>query len=66
MPTEQQPDDRSRPLLPEEEAAGSDDPDAQAKAIMTDSDERAADRDAAPGSFVEHRTSDEATEPTQR
>ena len=27
-------------LLPEEQAAGSDDPDAQAKAILEDSDER--------------------------
>ena len=54
---------RAAELLPEELAAGSDDPDAQARAILEDSDEREADRTAAPGSSVEHRTSDEATEP---
>jgi hypothetical protein len=54
---------RAAELLPEELAAGSDDPEAQAEAILEDSDAREADRTAAPGSFVEHRTSDEATEP---
>lgn len=54
---------RATELLPEELAAGSDDPGAQAAAILEDSDDREADRTAAPGSFVEHRTSDEATEP---
>jgi hypothetical protein len=54
---------RATELLPEELAAGSDDPEAQAEAILEDSDAREADRTAAPGSFVEHRTSDEATEP---
>lgn len=51
-------------LLPEEEAVGSDDPEAQAREILADSDRRTADREAAPGSVVEHRTSDEVTEPT--
>lgn len=32
--------------------------------ILEDSEMREADRDAAPGSRVEHRTSDEATPPT--
>jgi hypothetical protein len=50
-------------LLPEEEAVGSDDPRAQAEAILEESDERAYDRDAGIGPDVEHRTSDEATEP---
>jgi hypothetical protein len=36
---------------------------AQAEAVLADSDLRAADRDAAPGSRVEHRTSDEVTPP---
>lgn len=54
---------RAAELLPEEEAAGSGDPLAQARAILEDSDARSEDRDAAPGSFVEHRTSDEATPP---
>lgn len=38
-----EPDDHRaehRPLLPEERAAGSDDPEAQAEAILADSDER--------------------------
>jgi hypothetical protein len=55
---------RAAELLPEEDVAGSADPMAQAEAILEESDARAADREAAPGSFVEHRTSDEATPPT--
>jgi hypothetical protein len=51
-------------LLPEEEAAGSDDAQAQARQILEESDERTLDRDAAPGSRVEHRTSDETVDPT--
>jgi hypothetical protein len=50
-------------LLPEEELAGSDDPEAQAAAILAESDERTDDRSAAPSSTVEHRTSDETVEP---
>jgi hypothetical protein len=45
---------------PNERAA---DPDAQKEQILRESDERQADREAAPSSFVEHRTSDESTEP---
>ena len=57
-------DRRAAHLLPEEDAAGgSDRPRAQAEAILEESDERQADRDAAPDSLVEHRTSDEATPP---
>ncbi|HSL59482.1 MAG TPA: hypothetical protein VK866_16670 [Acidimicrobiales bacterium] len=48
-------------LLPEEETAGSDDPEAQARAILDESDERQEPRDAAPRAHVEHRTSDEVT-----
>lgn len=54
---------RADHLLPEERGAGSADPEAQAEAILADSDRRQEDRDAAPDSFVEHRTSDEATPP---
>ena len=57
-------DRRAAQLLPEEDAVGSDEPHRQAEVILEESDARAADRDAAPGSFVEHRTSDEATPPT--
>jgi len=60
------PDDRvatRASLLPEEDAAGSADPEAQAEAILVESDERSADRDDAPDAVVERRTSAEATEP---
>jgi hypothetical protein len=48
-----------RELLPEEQAVGSDDAEAQAEAIIADSEERQADRNASPGTVLEHRTSDE-------
>jgi hypothetical protein len=51
---------RAANLLPEERAAGSDDPVAQAETILEESDIREADPHAAPDSFVEHRTSDQA------
>jgi hypothetical protein len=54
---------RAADLLPEELAAGSDDPQAQAEAILRDSDLRQGDLDAAPDSFVEHRTSAETVTP---
>jgi len=57
---------RANNLLPEEKAVGSDDPHAQAEAILADSDERASGREEAPDSLIEHRTSDEATEPVDR
>lgn len=57
-------DRRAANLLPEEDEAGSDAPRAQAEAILEDSDARSEDREAAPDSVVEHRTSDEATPPT--
>jgi hypothetical protein len=57
------PADHVRPPLPEEQVAGTDDPEAQAAELIEDSEARLADRDAAPGSRVEHRTSDEATPP---
>ncbi|HEX8802607.1 MAG TPA: hypothetical protein VF743_00400 [Acidimicrobiales bacterium] len=50
-------------LLAEERAAGSDDPEAQAAAILAESDERTASRTAAPGTHREHRTSTDATPP---
>ena len=54
---------RADELLPEELAAGSDDPLAQAAAILADSDEREYDPEAAPDTVLEHRTSAEATDP---
>jgi len=52
-----------RDLLPEEDAAGSDDPEAQTEAILEESDVRTQTRDAVSGTRFEHRTSDEATPP---
>ena len=63
-PADDRADSRANHLLPEEDTAGSADPAAQAEVILEESDERQADRDAAPDSFVEHRTSDEATPPS--
>jgi hypothetical protein len=54
---------RAEKLLPEEKVAGSDDPGEQARVILEDSDIRTADREASPGTFQEHRTSEEATPP---
>ena len=50
-------------LTAEEKAAGSDDPDRQAEVILEESDERTRSREAAPGKFVEHRTSEDTTPP---
>ena len=54
---------RADELLPEERAAGSDDPQAQAAAILADSDEREDDPGAAPATVLERRTSADATDP---
>lgn len=51
-------------LLAEEKAVGSDDPEAQAEAILAESDERTASREASPGTHLEHRTSEDTTPPT--
>jgi hypothetical protein len=52
---------RANHLLPEEESTGSDDPRAQAEAILQESDVREDDPRAAPDSFLERRTSEQAT-----
>lgn len=67
-PDERSTDDKRKAsraeLLPEERAVGSDDPGAQAAAILGESDGRAESRGApADGRVVERRTSDEVTEP---
>jgi formate dehydrogenase subunit gamma len=49
-------------LLPEERAAGSDDPLAQAEAVLADSDERTEVPDAAPDTVLERRTSAESAD----
>jgi hypothetical protein len=55
---------RAAELLPEERSTGSADPQTQAEAILAESDEREADLDAAPDSFLEHRTAEQAASPT--
>lgn len=62
MPDDERVASRSE-LLPEEKKAGSDDPEAQAEAILEDSEERTFDRDAAPSTHLEHRRSEDTTEP---
>lgn len=57
MPDDERVAQRADELLPEEEAAGSDDPDAQAEAILAESDERQAEREPA-----EQRTSEDVTD----
>jgi hypothetical protein len=53
-------ENRASDLLPEERAAGSDDPEAQAEAILRDSDDREAYVESAPDLRAEHRTSEES------
>ena len=50
-------------LTAEEKAAGSDDPEDQAREILEESDERLAEGAAGADDPVEHRTSDETVEP---
>jgi hypothetical protein len=54
---------RAASLLPEEQVVGSADPEAQAEAILAESDEREADPGAAPDSFLERRRSDQTVHP---
>jgi formate dehydrogenase subunit gamma len=51
-------------LLPEERVAGSEDPQAQAEAVLADSDERAEVPDAAPDTVLERRSSRDAADLT--
>lgn len=54
---------RARDLLPEEIAAGVEDPQAQATALLVDSDGCEQDASSAPDTVPEHRTSAQATDP---
>jgi hypothetical protein len=56
---------RAADLLPEEQVTGSADPRAQAEAILAESDERTADPEAAPDSFLERRRSDQTVDTTR-
>ena len=53
---------RAEALLPEEEEAGSDDPQAQAAAILEESDEREFERDDPTGQGLEHRRSEDTVD----
>jgi hypothetical protein len=53
---------RASHLLPEEQAVDIADPQAQASAILAESDLRTVQSQAAPDSAAEHRTSGEAAE----
>jgi hypothetical protein len=54
---------RAADLLPEERATGSADPEAQAAAILAESDEREHEPNAAPDSFLERRSSGQTVVP---
>jgi hypothetical protein len=56
---------RAADLLPEERTVGSADPEAQAEAILADSDEREHDPGAAPDSFLERRDSGQTVTPEE-
>ncbi len=53
---------RADALPPEEVEAGTDDPLAQAEAILAESDARQSDRVDPPGQGVEHRRSEDTVE----
>ena len=54
---------RAAQLAGDEHDASSGDAKAQARAILEDSELRTRDRDAAPGSLVEHRRSEDTVPP---
>ena len=54
---------RADTLLPEEQVAGSDDPELQAEEILADSDARTDYRDVPEAPPTEHRTSEDTVEP---
>jgi hypothetical protein len=56
---------RADALLPEEREAGSDDPSAQAEAILAESDARTENRVSPPGKPVEHRHSEDTVDPIE-
>jgi hypothetical protein len=67
IPEDLEPEDarvhaRAEALTPEEIAAGTDDPEAQAAAILKESDEREEDRVDPPGPAVEHRHSEDTVD----
>jgi hypothetical protein len=56
---------RADELLTEEQQAGSDDPEAQAAAILEESDEREFERDDPTGQGLERRRSEDTVDPPE-
>lgn len=56
---------RAETLLPEEDAVGSDDPEAQAQEILAESDARSAGRDSPRDPAIERRRSEDTVEPPE-
>jgi hypothetical protein len=56
---------RAEALTPEEEEAGSDDPVAQATAILEESDEREFERNDPTGEGIEKRRSEDTVDPPE-
>jgi hypothetical protein len=56
---------RADTLLPEEQEAGSDDPQLQAETILAESDARAAYRRIPEAAPIERRTSEDTVEPPE-
>ena len=56
-PTDERARSRASALLPEEQSAGVEDPERQARAILAESDARQMDRSAAPDTHLERRRS---------
>jgi hypothetical protein len=54
---------RAAQLIGDDDDVSSGDAKVQARAILEDSELRTRDRDAAPGSFVEHRRSEDTVPP---
>lgn len=69
LPDPQRIESRAEHLLPEEKSAGSDDPHAQAAAILAESDRREGAREGeramAPDTVPQPRTSDEVVDARQ-
>lgn len=55
--------ERAAHLLPEERAAGSDDPEAQAEQVLNDSEARQAYDESTPDLRIDHRQSIDTVEP---
>ena len=62
-PDDKRVQNRAETLLPEEQAAGSEDPTAQAAEILADSDARAEYRAVPDAKPIERRTSEDTVEP---